>query len=293
MKTLSLFDGISVARQAIDMVGIRSDEYLASEIDPYAQAISHKNFPDIRQVGSVLDIDMSSLTGIDLLIGGSPCQDLSIAKRDRAGLSGSKSTLFWKYLEILTATTPIYFILENTASMKEEDSYIITKELGVEPIMINASLVSAQDRKRLFWTNIVGIEQPEDRGTYIKHILDLDIGRKYVNVDQLKIVKSARGVKWDTSGKGYYSQQDRAYSIHEKFPTIPAARTITKSNILFDDGSIGVLSWNELERLQSLPDNYTDLGLGNRIEKRGCAIGNAFNAEVIAHILRAIPNTNF
>jgi len=158
MKVLSLFDGISCARVALERVGIPVEAYYASEIDKYAMQISAKNYPDIVQLGDIKSladeieiIERNWTKNIDLLIGGSPCQDLSIAKKDRKGLEGERSGLFWEYVRILKEVKPKYFILENVNSMPKEAKAIITETLGVEPIMINASLVSAQNRKRLFW----------------------------------------------------------------------------------------------------------------------------------------------
>jgi len=126
----------------------------------------------------------------------------------------------------------------------------------------------------------------EDRGINILNIIEPESERKYIDIKNP--IKTRNGIRWDTGGKGYYSQQDRAYSINGKHPTVPTARTITKVKVLFNDGRVGVLTWKEIERLQSLPDNYTDLAEGNRIEKRGAVIGNAYNKEVIKHILSYI-----
>lgn len=170
MKVLSLFDGISCARVALERAGIKVDSYLASEIDTYAVAISRKNYPDIVRLGDVRGV-INFKENPDLLIGGSPCQDLSSANTNRKGLAGARSGLFYEYLRILKETQPKYFILENVASMSKEARATITAELGVEPIMINAALVSAQSRKRLFWTNIADVTQPEDKGILLRDIL--------------------------------------------------------------------------------------------------------------------------
>ncbi len=162
MKILSLFDGMSVAQQALKNAGIPVDAYYASEIDEYAMAVTQSNFPDTVQLGNVQNfnngkgifVKESKLLGpIELLIGGSPCQDLSIAKKDRKGLAGKRSGLFWEYVRIRDEVKPKYFILENVASMSQESKDTISKALGVQPVMINASLVSAQNRKRLFWVS--------------------------------------------------------------------------------------------------------------------------------------------
>ena len=143
MNVLSLFDGISCGRVALERASIKVDNYFAAEIDKYAILISKKNYPDIIHIGDVRNIDCSKLPKIDLLIGGSPCQDLSIAKANRKGLDGERSGLFYEYVRILKEIKPKYFILENVASMPKESKEQISKELfGIEPIMINASLVS-------------------------------------------------------------------------------------------------------------------------------------------------------
>jgi len=282
MKILSLFDGISAARVALERVGLQVDKYYASEIDKYAIQVSQKNWSDIVQVGSVVDLDGQRFKNIDLLIGGFPCTNLSIAKNNREGLAGKESGLFYEMVRLHKEVKPKWFIYENVASMAKDQKQIITDILGVEPIMIDAALVSAQNRKRLFWTNIT-VEQPADRGIVLQDIIDQNAERKYRDIKNQMQTKN--GVRWDTSGKGYFSQQNRAYKITGKFPTIPTARTNTKVNFLFADGRIGVMNWDEIEKLQSLPVGYTDLGNENRPEKRGGVIGNAFNVEVVAHII--------
>jgi DNA-cytosine methyltransferase len=169
---LSLFNGMSCGQIALDRVGIEVKNYYASEVDKYAIQITQKNYPRTIQLGDVNNIDWNSLEKIDLLLGGSPCQDLSIAKKNREGLKGKKSSLFFKYVEALETIKPKWFIYENVASMKKADKDLITSRLGVEPIIINSSLVSAQQRRRLYWTNIPGVQQPEDKNIYLKHILE-------------------------------------------------------------------------------------------------------------------------
>ena len=169
MNVLSLFDGISCARVAL---GNKIKTYYASEIDKNAIKVAMKNFPTTQQLGDVKGIkEWTSKEPIDLLIGGSPCTDLSIAKKGRKGLEGEHSKLFWEYVRVKNLVKPKWFILENVASMKKKDKDIITKEMGVEPIMIDASLDSAQSRKRLFWTNIPNVNQPEDRKISLQSIL--------------------------------------------------------------------------------------------------------------------------
>lgn len=191
MNILSLFDGMSVAQQAIVNIGLNIESYYASEIDPYAIAVTQSNFPTTKQIGDVKNVTKCTLEGndaIDLLIGGSPCQDLSIANKNRKGLYGNRSGLFWEYLRIRNEIKPKYFILENVLSMSKEAKDTISYALGVEPIMINAALVSAQNRKRLFWVGQlqkdgyykkVEICQPKDMGILLKDILESNVDEKY------------------------------------------------------------------------------------------------------------------
>jgi DNA (cytosine-5)-methyltransferase 3A len=215
MKVLSLFDGIAGCRQALKELNIDC-EYYASEIDKYAIQIAKANHPDINHIGDVKNIytdytgkspwqilrwgeneDMRYTSSrppsheeseFDLLIGGSPCQDLSIAKKNRKGLQGDRSSLFYEYLRILNEVKPKYFILENVASMSKESKEIITKELfNIDPVMINSGLLTAQNRKRLYWVGKlvngeyeqVKIGQPEDKKIYLKDIIEKNVDEKY------------------------------------------------------------------------------------------------------------------
>lgn len=176
MKVLSLFDGISCGRLALDRAGIPVEKYYASEIDKYAMQVAVKNYPDTIEIGDVTKVNWADYADVDMIIGGSPCQDLSIAKQNREGLRGARSGLFWKYVEALEQIHPKYFLLENVASMKNEDRDAITATLKkiypeTECIMINSALVSAQQRRRYYWTNW-HVEQPEDKGIVLKDILE-------------------------------------------------------------------------------------------------------------------------
>jgi DNA (cytosine-5)-methyltransferase 3A len=149
IKVLSLFDGISCAQEALKKLGY-DPEYYASEVDKYTIEVTQNQHPETKQLGSVEDINGTDFAGVDLIIGGSPCQDLSVAKVNREGLAGKRSKLFFDFVRILKEAKPKYFVLENVASMNRESKEKITEILGVEPIMIDAALVSAQSRKRLF-----------------------------------------------------------------------------------------------------------------------------------------------
>lgn len=342
MKILSLFDGISCARVALERAGIPVEVYYASEIDKYAIQVSNKNYQDIIHIGSVTDFDIHEYdyNDIDLLIGGSPCQDLSIAKRDRKGLEGERSGLFWEYVRILKEVKPKYFILENVASMPKEAKAIITEALGVEPIMINAALVSAQQRKRLFWTNIPNVTLPEDRGILLRDILESNVDEKYFvpnynttwssdkpideNKDKYKTLRIGGDTPTIRLGQiGNGGQGDRIYSLDGKsialsalgggrvaktgLYAIPVAlrnrgegkkpeyngtgkansmTTVQTDSMVEVNEVIRKLTPTECERLQGLPDNYTE-GISNTQRYKCC--GNAFNVDVVAHILSFIP----
>jgi len=173
IRVVSLFDGISCGRVALERAGYAFSEYAAFEIDKYARAVSRYNYPDVRQCGDVLGADFSQYSGYDIVIGGSPCTFWSIAKSNReADKCGNGWKLFVRFVEAVRRVKPRYFLYENVSSMPKAIKECITEELGVEPILINSALVSAQHRKRLYWTNINGIAQPEDKGILLKDILE-------------------------------------------------------------------------------------------------------------------------
>ena len=291
MKVLSLFDGISCARVALKKAGIEVEQYYASEIDKYAIQVSKKRWPTIRHLGDVKTVaeqfTYAKEGHIDLLIGGSPCQDLSIAKKNRKGLDGERSGLFWEYLNILRRLKPKYFILENVASMPKEDRDVITRELGVEPIMIDAGLVSAQTRRRLFWTNIEGVKQPKDRGLYLRDILEED------GIDITEQVK--KKIKGTLS---YQKTYGNMRTIDEKAKTLTASGqniSNTGATNISKGGRVRKLTPKECERLQGLPDGYTkygDDGGWSKVDisnaQRYKMLGNAFHVDVVAHILKHI-----
>jgi len=170
MNVLSLFDGMSCGRIALERLGIPVDNYYASEIDKYAIQVSQANYPDIIQVGDVTELDTSTLPKIDLIMGGSPCQGFSFAGKQLA-FDDPRSALFFEFVRCVKELKPKYFLLENVR-MKKEYLDVISEYMGVEPIMINSALVSAQNRVRYYWTNIPGIEQPEQRGIVLRDILE-------------------------------------------------------------------------------------------------------------------------
>ena len=171
MRVLSLFDGMSCWRVALERANIKVDVYYASEIDKYAIKIALKNYPDTIELWDIQNLNKTNLPkDIDLLIGGSPCQGFSFAGK-QLNFKDERSKLFFEYVRILKLTKPKYFLFENVR-MKKEYQDVISKYLWVEPIMINSSLVSAQNRVRLYWTNIPNITQPEDKNIVLADILE-------------------------------------------------------------------------------------------------------------------------
>ncbi len=369
---------MSVAQQALKDVGIPVEVYYASEIDEYAIAVTQSNFPNTKQLGDIVDLVseeglsvgirgkgfLESVDNIDLLIGGSPCQDLSIAKKNREGLSGARSGLFWKYVYMRNYIKPKYFILENVASMPKEAKEIISEALGVQPIMINASLVSAQNRKRLFWVGKwngekyeqVEMSQPEDRDILLKDILesgDSDRLKSYCidanywkgtslehylkkGVRQIVMLTETRteeakqirkenmknGIDYSprrakeliprkdekantiTTGQTKESliliPENNAYDYYNRrvvpnekakvLGTNPQSTTAVAGQLVNQNMQIRKLTPTECLRLQSMPDDYFDKAIyknkpiTNTQKYKMC--GNAFNKEVIVHILK-------
>ena len=181
MKVLSLFDGMSCGRIALDQLGIPVEKYYASEIDKYAMQVSAANYPDIEQVGDICNLDPKDYKDVDLMLAGSPCQGFSFAGKQLA-FDDPRSALFFEFIRLLKAIKPKYFLLENVR-MKKEYLQVISEQVsacypeipfGIEPIFINSSLLSAQSRQRYYWTNIPNIKQPEDRGIVLRDILETE-----------------------------------------------------------------------------------------------------------------------
>lgn len=277
-NVLSLFDGMSCGQLALDALGIKVNNYFASEIDPYAIEIAKKNYPNTKHIGSVLDVKGSDLPRIDLLIGGSPCQSFSNAG-DGSGLDG-KSKLFWEFVRVLKETKPTYFLLENV-KMKKEWEKIITDTLGVEPIAINSRLLTAQNRPRLYWTNIPNVIQPIDRGIVLKDILQDQVEEKFYlsdkAIDYMSRLRNGKP-RWE-----YHTN-----------PLDGKSACLTAN--MYKGVPYGVikelkrrLTPIECERLQSVPDNYTE-GVSNT--QRFKMLGNGWTIDVIAHILNEMRHAD-
>lgn len=322
MKVLSLFDGISCGMVALERAGISVENYDAYEIDKYAISVSERNYPQIVHHGDVFDGDYTQFKGYDLLIGGSPCTYWSIAKNNREitpdGMGGK---LFMEFVRALQESECRYFLYENNNSIHKDIKAFISEQLGVEPIMINSALVSAQQRKRCYWTNIPNVTQPVDRGILLKDILESGIswqdksycmtasydGAVFWSTMQrsqrsmvAEPVGEASGVATvrigtiDNTAKNHDSKQYRVYSIKGKSTTLcgnggglGAKTGLYKIDLPDGDYIIRKLTPIEAERLQTLPDNYTE-GISN--SQRYKCIGNGWTVDVIAHILRGLKN---
>jgi DNA (cytosine-5)-methyltransferase 3A len=216
MNVLSLFDGMSCGRIALERLGIQVDNYYASEIDKYAIQVSQANYPDIIQVGDVTELDTSTLPKIDLIMGGSPCQGFSFAGKQLA-FDDPRSALFFEFVRCVEELKPKYFLLENVR-MKKEYLDVISEYMGVEPIMINSALVSAQNRVRYYWTNIPEIEQPEQRNIVLRDILETNTSDEYLAGENLQ--KNYKG--GNQLNPNYKSQANTIHDTDGKSGTICA-----------------------------------------------------------------------
>ena len=361
LNVVSLFDGISCGRVALEKTGYAVSSYIAYEIDKYAKAVSRYNYPDIVQLGDVLDADFSKFSGYDMVMGGSPCTFWSIAKSGReADKNGKGWALFMRFVDAVRQVKPRYFLYENVVSMPNNIRDYISEELGCPPILINSALVSAQNRKRLYWTNIQDVTQSQDKGILLKDILDsgmpyqekshcvtasyngavlwnslersqrsmiaepialkdksqtiLATMHKENALSMVKRQKMGLFVAEETAGQvmsapvrigslGNGGQGDRIYSVRGKTVSLMAngggrgAKTgLYRIDLPDGDYHVRKLTPKEAERCQTLPDNYTALGIddeGKTVKisntQRYKAIGNGWTVDVIAHILSHIP----
>ena len=366
MNVLSLFDGMSCGQLALERANIEVDNYFACEIDKYAIQIAQKNFPNTFQWGDVTQIKLPTEGSIDLLMGGSPCQGFSFAG-DQLAFDDPRSKLFFEFVRIMKAIKPKYFLLENVV-MKKEFQDVITEYMGVEPIMINSSLFSAQNRRRLYWTNIPVDLDIEDKGLVLRDILQEDHGEPPVPINERNArhhkhpyQKSlcATATMYKGAGNNGMTIVDRlipvgeaeeyahynyratkeVYHMNGKAPTLLTMQggnrepkvatysakggrivnrrlngdgvrkdyqmdlpltpqveirdddktncltTVQKDNVVVEGMTWRKLTPIECERLQTLPDNYTE---GVSKTQRYKMIGNGWTVDVIAHILKGM-----
>jgi site-specific DNA-cytosine methylase len=278
MIVLSLFNGMNTGRQALENVGIKVDKYYSSEIKPYAIELTQYHFPDTIQLGDVTKwrdwaIDWKS---IDLVLSGSPCQDLSAAGK-RAGINGKKSSLFFTFVEILEhikeLNPKVLFLQENVGSAPKLDIGIMSRALGIYPVRINSSLVTAQLRDRYYWSNIktkktmfdivTDIPQPKNRGILFKDII--------------------------TSGK--VERQKGLALLQSESRTVTSQDSIKKrakrqfTNIIYENNLVRTVNKIEMCRLQGFPDNYCDI---LSTSKAGSLLGDGWTLPIIEHIFSFI-----
>ena len=301
MNVLSLFDGMSCGQIALNRAGISYDNYFASEIDKHAINETMTNFPNTIQLGDVTKITADNLPKIDLVIGGSPCQGFSSSGKG-LNFEDPRSKLFFEFVRILKETKPTYFLLENV-KMKKEYEDIITKELGVEPITINSSLVSSQNRVRLYWTNIPNVSQPEDKNIKLSDILD-DIEMKNPAAIRGRRLNKATiiGRRVDERGKRQEYNKDvpitQCLEVRDcNVDKSNCLTTVQKDNVLTPlpygrhlDAFKKKLPFRyyttkECCRQQTVPDDYFKVSSDTQIRKM---LGNGWTVDVIAHIFKGL-----
>lgn len=298
MKVISLFDGLSGGQLALKKAGLKVSQYHACEIDKYAIKVTQANFPETIQHGDVSQFYPVEFlmrkrydNKPDLLIAGSPCQGFSFATTGRLNFDDHRSKLFFEFVRIFNLCKPKYFLLENVPMAKECED-VITKMLGVEPITINSGLISAQNRKRLYWTNIPNVIQPEKTNIVLKDILLPNTeasGFKIGNLKTYDPVKIASTNGLCQVGEADINGHDSLKRVYHPLGKSPTVNTMGGGNrepkVYLGNMKYRRLEPIELERLQGVPDNYT-----NHVSKtqRCKMLGNGFQVDTVAHILSFI-----
>ena len=293
MNVLSLFDGMSCGQIALERAGIKVDKYYASEIKKHAIKVTMENYPNTIQIGDVTKIHYKDSTlytengnfnvgKIDLLIGGSPCQDFSLLKLNGKGLDGDKSKLFYEYLRLLREVKPKYFLLENV-KMKKESRNQLNQYLGVDGIDINSSLVSYQNRPRIYWTNIPGVTLPEDKGINFQDYKNVD--SDYCRGYKVKRTPSREKMWNNGNGKNSLSSchnitnSEKIYCVTRKQDRSP------NSGLIEFEDFCRYLTREELEMAQTVPVGYTNCVSYNQAQD---LLGDGWTVDIIAHIFSFI-----
>lgn len=277
INVLSLFDGMSCGQIALDRAGIAVDNYFASEIKKHAIKVTLANYPNTKHIGDVKSVTGGGLPKINILIGGSPCQDFSRLKVGAAncGTKGEKSSLFYEYVRVKKETSPDFFLLENVF-MKQEYQDEISDILGVKPIRINSSLVSYQQRDRLYWTNIPGVTIPDDRRISFQ-------SHKAMDGDYLKPFKVNR----TPSREKMYFKECKNVTYADKICCLTVKQDRRHNSGLVDyDGFCRYLTTWELERAQTVPIDYCKCLTKNQAED---VLGDGWTVDVVAHIFSYLP----
>ena len=304
MRVLSLFDGICCGHLALERAGIKIDSYDAYEIEKSAIKATQANFPDVVHHGDVTKEDFTKYKGkVDIIIGGFPCMDVSMAGKG-AGLKGARSGLFYEFLRAMEECKPKYFLVENVV-MKKEWENIITSCLGVEPIEINSSLVSAQNRRRLYWTNIPNVTLPKDKNITLADILE-DIEFPNPAAIRGRRLNKATIVGRRLDENGHRQDYDKTIPITQCLEVRATntnksncLTTVDKDNVLtplpvgrYPDAFKNNLPFRyyttkEMCRLQTVPDDFLNMIPDSAARK---ALGNGWTVDVIAHIFSFLPN---
>lgn len=288
MNVLSLFDGMSCGQIALNRAGIHYDRYVSSEIDKYAIKITQKNYPRTEQIGGVEHIITDQLLEIDMLLGGSPCQDLSNVNvyTNKRGVNGDKSRLFWEFVRILNDTNPQWFLFENVGSASKEDVEIIDRELGVSGIPFNSKNVSMQHRNRVYWTNIPFDWMYQYPQPSMKTILETDVDDKYYMTEKMRDYVMSIGTGGWQSGK-LEIDLDVARPLTATMHKMHRADTDNYVTGVAPKGKTPIrrLTPLECERLMGVPDNYTE---GVSDTQRYIMLGNGWQVDTICHILKGV-----
>lgn len=285
MKVLSLFDGISCGMVALERAGIPVERYVAYEIEPNAIKISQKNYPQIEHCGDVTTADFTQYQGFDLLIAGSPCQSLSIVQSQTRKHLDGKSKLFFEFARAMEEVNPKFFLFENVASMNIESMRVISRILGCHPICINSNCFVAQDRPRYYWTNIpVHTLGLRECSACLQDIMETNVDESYfysyplLNVDMTKQVCATMDFKNNEMHKRIFNPK---FKVH----TLTCVSGGHHQKKVLVDGRARKLTPVEYERLQGLPDGYTE-GVANT--HRYTVLGNGWTVDVIAYIFKGL-----
>lgn len=284
LNVMSLFDGISCGQLALKEARIPFNNYYSSEIDKNAIRITQKNFPNTIQIGDVTKIDFSEYRHCNLLIGGSPCQSLSIVQsKNRKNLLG-KSALFFEFVRAFETLKPQYFFFENVSSMNEESKHIISDLLHCDPILVNSNLFSAQDRPRLYWTNIP-FEMPKEKCPLVlKDILDKIVDEKYFYNCGYDFLGENKAICARLHINGHDILK-RVHGPNFKCHTLTAVCGGNQQKKILIDGRVRKLTPNEYEKLQTLPIDYT-VGISDGARYR--LIGNGWTKAVVVQFFKNI-----
>lgn len=286
MKVLSLFDGISCGRLALERAGIPVERYVAYEIEKNAIKISRKNWPDIEHCGDVTKADFTQYQGFDLLIGGSPCQSLSIVQsKTRQHLNG-KSKLFFEFVRAMEEMKPRWFLFENVASMNEESKQVISELLGCQPIFIDSGTFGACERPRYYWTNIpVHFPLPPKSPLVLKDIMADNVDERYFYNEPLDDINMQKQVCAHLRIRNMEMHR-RVFNPEFKCKTLTCVSGGGQQKKVLDNGRARKLIPLEYERLHTLPDGYTE---GVSDGARYTAIGNGWHADTITYIMQGLP----